>query len=72
MKEILLISVIYLIGCVCANIYIRFYVKKMYSSWTKGDRANGLLISLCSWFTVIALPIIHAVEILDNDDEANW
>jgi hypothetical protein len=74
MKKVILVLVIYLIGCVCAYKYTKFNIinRSYHREWTKEDRTFSIVLSCFSWVTVCAMGIVHGVESIINDEKAEW
>ena len=72
----MILIIIYLIGCVIFYISIRITCKIRNEEWTKGNRLQGLLVSLFSWGSVFILCVMlllsHMLANYNSDDKANW
>jgi len=75
MKKIIVIALIYLIGCVVSYNYVKFNLTQDHpeKEWTKGDRAFSIGMSCGSWLTLIPMGIVHGIrEVHNNDEKADW
>lgn len=67
-----LITIIYLVGVVVAYVVMKRICKKHISTWTKGDRAHAILISLGSIVTVLTIAFISTLDLFNNNKPAKW
>ena len=77
--NILLIILIYLVGCILTYLLFRYDWKKTFNNrWTIGDRRFALTISIGSWIgVVVGLSIIIPKFIMrnykvDSNKPAKW
>jgi hypothetical protein len=70
---LILYVLLYITGCVLGYVAFKRDTVKKFGKWTKGDRRNGLFLSLLSWATVLTAVIIHGLDPKEGDDKpATW
>ena len=74
MKKIILVLVIYLIGCVFGYKYTKFNLMNdnSHREWTKRDRTFSIILSSGSWLTVVSMGVIHGLKSQTNKEKAEW
>lgn len=72
METIAWISV-YIVGYVVSYLWLRFVAKE---EWTVRNRTIALLLSICSWSSVLLFIVVSAWEFisscLKNESKAKW
>ncbi len=61
-----LIILAYLLGCIISFFLAKYLCKKIVKKWAKTDKQFFAIISVFSWYSVVAIPLGFLVVYLQN------